>query len=166
MMKRRELIAMLTALGMSKASAKSLSSPNPSMEALLEMAEFVELAMNALEAVRQGVDAAKRQAKLAAASKLTGIPLERVKITTWHPDTCGCVVEYAWDRSSKEDERVHHQFSINPCCPQHKHFDDVLAENRRKNEAVTLLTQANPGKTHADVAWEFDADRNLSVRLA
>lgn len=63
-------------------------------------------------------------------------------ITTWRPDTCGCVLNYSWDRESSEDGRVHTYEGHNLKCHNHGHlmeqhfFETVLEENQRKN--ITL----------------------------
>jgi len=63
-------------------------------------------------------------------------------ITTWGPDTCGCIVEYSWDRDSDESNRVHTFHGHSKRCADHEHlwdqevYDCVLEENQRKN--ITL----------------------------
>lgn len=65
------------------------------------------------------------------------LPIERVSVTRWRPDTCDCDVYYAWDRTSSEDSRVHVAIRAQ-ACRFHKaatpgaSFDSVLAENRHK----------------------------------
>lgn len=74
-----------------------------------------------------------------------------IKQTTWHPDTCDCVLIYEWDTEHPSETRVHTPVSGLPCDRHSAHYEQggiaqhhqtVTAENQRKNWAVTKLHQA------------------------
>ena len=39
--------------------------------------------------------------------------------TRWSPDSCGCVLEYAWDTATSEDDRVHTHVNTVAVCVSH-----------------------------------------------
>lgn len=108
-------------------------------------------------------------------------------ITRWHPDTCGCVVEYSWDDEVSEDDRTHTFSSVVETCAAHQHlphplvFAAVADENPRKNRVLARLAELHPEKRRkvADADgtqrddwrpgeepdWSFDKDRVLEVRV-
>lgn len=61
--------------------------------------------------------------------------------TTWHPDTCECVITFQWDRPGDTPRFKH----ATQTCLRHRDkqgqllFDCVLAENRRKNQLLLEL---------------------------
>jgi len=69
--------------------------------------------------------------------------------TRWSPDTCSCVIEYTWDSTVSEDQRVHTLNTISKC-PQHQALSDniaystILDENPRKNIAHQLILDNGP----------------------
>lgn len=89
-------------------------------------------------------------------------------VTTWRPDTCGCELNYSWDRDSTEDERVHTAETFKPCeahkhhTDKHQHFAAVLEENQRKNKVVNYLAEKH-GVTPHDFAFSFNASRALDI---
>lgn len=110
-----------------------------------------------------------------------------IQTTRWSPDTCKCVLEYDWDSSVPDNERVHTVARVIHACEFHqgktkeKHFEDVLAENQGKNkmhakilesgssaveeveqEDGTMVKKFKKGK---EFKWSFDANRNLEVDL-
>jgi len=101
------------------------------------------------------------------------------RITTWSPDTCGCILEYEWDDSQKNDDRVHTYSKASKLCSEHQKlgfeekaaYDQVLAENTRKNIALDDIRKtagvadAQAGEFPNKCVWFFDADRNLQVQL-
>lgn len=104
-----------------------------------------------------------------------------ITITTWHPDTCECVMEYSWDTEVSEDERTHSFANAVKVCKAHQGegaqaYEKVKEENPRKNNALNEVIKALPtfAKTDAEgnktpdldkIAWSFDADRNLVIDL-
>jgi len=83
------------------------------------------------------------------------------KITTWSPDTCGCVLQYSWDSSVPAEERVHTPHAILTKCAKHSetadihiHHAQVLEENQRKNKAAGAIA-AVPGITHDDIRFSY-----------
>lgn len=60
-------------------------------------------------------------------------------INKWSPDTCGCVINYSWDRDSSENGRVHTFEGSDRKCQDHGNFMEqdlynvVVEENQRKN---------------------------------
>jgi len=89
-----------------------------------------------------------------------GVEVQDLKFTRWSPDTCGCVVLYAWDRKSDPETRKHIACGIEESCAcheKHAHDDDehigvLFSENRLKNEAVYAINPDRP----TDVNWEFE----------
>ena len=76
------------------------------------------------------------------------------KTTTWSPDTCNCIINYEWDDTIPENVRSHRVTGIVKKCSFHQntvdlqaHFDAILEENSRKNDAVKKVKQAHPGAT-------------------
>jgi len=61
--------------------------------------------------------------------------------TTWHPDTCVCVLVYQWDDAEPDETRVHTFIRAAQTCPLHEGLslqelvDTVLVANRLKNSA-------------------------------
>lgn len=49
-----------------------------------------------------------------------------IKRTTWHPDTCGCVIEYEWDEAAPHQSRVHTGVRAVPCA-LHAHLGNAHA---------------------------------------
>lgn len=42
-----------------------------------------------------------------------------MKKTLWRPSTCGCEIEYEWDRDEGPETRKHRIVSVNPCGQDH-----------------------------------------------
>ena len=108
--------------------------------------------------------------RLRRASRLSGIPIERVNITDWRPDTCGCSLAYVWDRKTMDtpEEREHVAFEACPCEHHSRHGSianihrSVVAENRGKNQAVAEYAKTNGIEPHL-VPWRLDDKRNPVV---
>lgn len=100
--------------------------------------------------------------------------------TSWSPDTCGCIITYEWDKSTRdtpeirEHRPVHEDVLIigqdgqpinhNKKCEHHKHlpdtkahFDTILEENQRKNKAHAEIG------IDKQITWEFDSKRKLHI---
>lgn len=109
-----------------------------------------------------------------------------IHITTWHPDTCKCVLEYSWDDSVPEGARVHSPHKVVSCCEIHSalsplaaedattHHALIVEENTRKNLARKNVLESLPRnlkksddefKDGEEPAWSFDEDRNLVMEL-
>ncbi len=109
------------------------------------------------------------------------------QVTRWSPDTCGCVVEYAWDSEHPQETREHTLHKVVRKCTRHASMPDAAVyaqlteENPRKNRVrelildsvpalVTMRMQAN-GEEVADFhpdkpfAYEFDSEHVLHVRV-
>lgn len=93
-----------------------------------------------------------------------------IQKTLWKPDTCGCEIEYQWDSSVPQDERVHTLSTIFRC-PLHENvshaeaYQAVLDENKSKNMAIGVLCD-NVEKLRnraEEVRWRFDQDRNVVI---
>lgn len=108
------------------------------------------------------------------------------RTTRWSPDTCGCVIEYAWDDSLPPDQRTHALTNVVTRCSGHTgfagqaHLDQVIGENGRKNRVHGALlgmpalasTITNPDgstsvvlKNGVTLAWSFDANRHLTITI-
>ena len=110
-----------------------------------------------------------------------------IKITTWKPDTCGCVLEYEWDDTQPENARVHTFRGANIKCTHHQylvdntHWNQVLDENQTKNKIHGLLLENFPNlvdivtekngeivkkfKPNIEYKWAFDINRKLEVEI-
>jgi len=104
-----------------------------------------------------------------------------IKITTWSPDTCKCVIEYQWDSDLPADQRSHTVSKIVSACKDHEnqvdktvHFESVLNENKNKNQAIDLLVKNADELTKLDddgnkipdlskIDYSFDNDRNITI---
>lgn len=82
--------------------------------------------------------------------------LDRIKITQWSPDTCGCVVDFIWSLDDPENDRKHHFHRTHRCCGTHKaiadkgkqlHHAEVFAENTFKNVAVGFAADQVNGES-------------------
>ena len=65
-----------------------------------------------------------------------------IKITRWSPDTCGCVIDYAWDDAVPENQRTVSFNNIVTKCPAHT----ILTTN---NDVWTAINDENPRKNVA-----------------
>ncbi len=90
-------------------------------------------------------------------------------ITTWSPDTCGCILEYEWDDSVPAEEREYSVSKIKRKCAAHAaeeapstHFDKVLGENSLKNSVTAQIKEVH---ADAEVEFEFDGQRNLVLHV-
>ena len=77
-----------------------------------------------------------------------------IKTTRWNPDTCGCVIEYQWDDTVPQDQRVHTPVNIVSQCNVHGSFNapsdlynHVLFDSQRKNLLFAILQGLNPNLT-------------------
>jgi hypothetical protein len=74
-----------------------------------------------------------------------------IQITRWTPDTCGCIIEYQWDDTVDPALRTHTiKNVVNKCVvhtaqgPDTNHFNVVLDENQKKNQAIDHIVQNAP----------------------
>jgi hypothetical protein len=89
------------------------------------------------------------------------------KITRYKPDTCECILEYSWDDTTTEDQRVHTPTSIVQKCAAHQTIPDtptvfntvVMDENPRKNLSLDEILQNAPS-----TAW-YDIDATSGTRV-
>lgn len=94
-----------------------------------------------------------------------------VKITCWHPDTCGCVMDIEWDDTEPESIRTHRFKTIISKCPEHAGlsgrdvYEQVLSENTRKNLAFSEIQTVHPQITPDNYLWFFDKERALQVSV-
>lgn len=109
-----------------------------------------------------------------------------IQTTRWKPDTCDCELEYSWDDSVPQEDRVHALIN-RVSCKFHAKDDDetgyqkVVEENSTKNVAYGHLLDKMPdltrdvmeadGSTSKQVKpeykfdYEFDKDRQLVVTV-
>lgn len=61
------------------------------------------------------------------------------KTTRWHPDSCGCVIDYSWDGDAAAADIVLRAEAITPCAAHapilevgglDQTFEAILAQNR------------------------------------
>lgn len=88
--------------------------------------------------------------------------------TLWRPDTCGCEIEYSWDDTVAQEDRVHDLHSIKKCPIHQGDFDataygKVKDENQSKNFAIGLMvkTIAKLDGGQNEIKWRFDENRNV-----
>lgn len=103
-----------------------------------------------------------------------------LKVTTWSPDTCKCVIEYSWDSDNPQAEVQPH--GIVNACEAHKghdvttHHTKILKENKDKNRAINKLCQSFPQLTVTDtdgnvkpdlskISFSHDANRKLKLSV-
>lgn len=99
-----------------------------------------------------------------------------MKVTRWSPDTCECVIDYAWDDAQDENTRVHTVKEIIRDCGRHgvstmltagKYrgalYDTVLAENQLKNRVLPILQEDQADLDGDSYRWRFDDNRVLHV---
>ena len=72
-----------------------------------------------------------------------------IKTTRYSPDTCQCVLEYTWDDTLSEADRVHSFKSIVKCSVHQGQADQtayntVFEENPRKNNALGTCLANGP----------------------
>lgn len=96
----------------------------------------------------------------------------KIQTTTWSPDTCECVIEYQWDDTISQEERVHTPSNIVKTCPVHsalpdkeKKYTEVLKENQTKNKAVGIILEGNPQIGTEDISFSYDPDRTLRLKV-
>jgi hypothetical protein len=97
-----------------------------------------------------------------------------IQITTWRPDTCGCVIDFMWDDAVTPDQRTFTGTTTRTHCSAHAHlrdatthFDTLQEENPRKNKALAHV-QEHFGLTEEqmrEVSWTFDHERVLNIAL-
>ena len=97
-----------------------------------------------------------------------------IQRTRWQPDTCNCIIDYEWDDTVAQGQRVHAAAIIIRQCPAHAHhsdkhqmYDDLLSENTSKNRAIGQILETHPelnGKEGA-VKWRFNQDRSIVIEL-
>ena len=88
-------------------------------------------------------------------------------ITTWSPDTCGCVVDIEGDWENPKSVK-----SIKKC-PVHATLADGQAhlnvvwkgENQVKNYTFGIIQEEIPDITQEEYDWSFDAVRVLQVKI-
>lgn len=116
-------------------------------------------------------------------------------ITTWRPDTCGCVLQFEWDPEIPADERIHTPIEHIFTCevhleipaekktgdsPKEHLFNAVMAENQKKNQVMADLLESKDlagdvlkedgstikaFKAGRTPDWQFDKNRTLKVVL-
>lgn len=103
-----------------------------------------------------------------------------IKVTRWIPDTCDCVIEYQWDDSISQDQRVHTVSNVVNSCKSHKSinqqgdlFQCVLDENQTKNNTIATIMDNLPELTdtvggskvlkQGVVSYFFDEFRKINV---
>src|SRR4030095_8644469 len=92
-----------------------------------------------------------------------------INTTRWSPDTCECVLEYDWDSTVTEDNRVHTLSNYVSVCPAHQGLADhqarwntILEENPRKNNAHQYVLDNSPTTALYDV---IDGSRHLKKNI-
>jgi len=93
-----------------------------------------------------------------------------INITRWSPDTCQCVIEYDWDSTLTEDQRVHTLKTISKC-PIHAALSNttayttVLDENPRKNMSHQFVLDNGPTLLYDIVNGTRQLKPNISLQF-
>jgi len=81
-----------------------------------------------------------------------------IKTTRFSPDTCQCVLEYTWDDTVSETNRVHTLSNFVTKCPAHSslstdkdRWDSVFEENPRKALASQHILDNSPTTALYDI---------------
>lgn len=107
--------------------------------------------------------------------------------TKWKPDTCDCVIEYKWDNTLLDTDRVHTVSNVVNKCVFHEGsatkeecYTKVHDENTRKNKVYGFLIEESTATVdiidnNGDITkklvkgkeykWHFDENRNLVVNM-
>lgn len=91
-----------------------------------------------------------------------------MQVNQWQPDTCDCIINYQWDDTLSDADRVHTVKEVIRRCKFHQtlddvtHYDTVLEENTRKNRAIGAIKEAH---ADADVAFEFTDKREVILNV-
>ena len=94
-----------------------------------------------------------------------------LRTTKWRPDTCGCEIEYEWDDSISDDQRVHSVKNILHPCKAHKnldsvtHYNTILEENTEKNKLVGKVIELDDSLTHKHIEWSYDEQRKIKLSI-
>ena len=96
-------------------------------------------------------------------------------VNRWRPDTCDCVLDYAWDDTDPPQTRNHSLEALISRGVEAAHltildpralYAAIVDENTRKNSIPALAKQAKPAFLDSDYTWSFDANRVLIVNIA
>lgn len=89
------------------------------------------------------------------------------------PDTCQCQIHEEWDDETSNETRFHTFHHMERVCSAHQNlsgeaiYQQVMAENRRKNTVVVIAKQVRPQfEWSTDYQWSFDDQRRLIVKIA
>jgi hypothetical protein len=81
-----------------------------------------------------------------------------IKINSWKPDTCGCILHYTWDDSVSQDQIKTEFFAIEHACPEHAPAVVQEPTDKEKKKADKL-------KVIKD-ALDLNEERNLKDNQA
>ena len=100
-----------------------------------------------------------------------------IKTTRWKPDTCACVIDYEWDTTLSEADRVHTAVNVIPCqvhaglaTPQQR-YDTALLHCRRKNRLREAIMENISGvrdtltDQEGNTYYEFKPGKSVSWLL-
>jgi hypothetical protein len=90
-------------------------------------------------------------------------------MTIWHPDTCGCVLEYEWDDSktpaSYSQHGVVRKCTEHTTVPDNELFKIVLDENQRKNNVLSIAKEILPSIEPQNYHFSFNNQRMLQIQV-
>ena len=104
-------------------------------------------------------------------------------VTKWRPDTCGCEIDYEWDKDAPAESRIHSAKNVITCefhaGTKELVFEKVKTENTNKNKVYNKVLEDNDiaedvvmggGTTRKlkpgiNVKWSFDPNRKLEVEI-
>ena len=108
-----------------------------------------------------------------------GMAEAKMQRTLWYPDTChGCSMEYEWDDSVPQEQRIHTPVQIDDPEGEFKGSENmglqIMEENQRKNVAIGEILKENPTLIDASGAllptividFTYDQDRILHLSVS
>lgn len=81
-------------------------------------------------------------------------------VTRWMPDTCRCELDLVFD-----DAGTLLETRVLRACPRHTAGDDVVAENRRKNDALNRAKEAMPAEARGLVRWSLTDAGGVEIEV-
>lgn len=93
-----------------------------------------------------------------------------IQKNSWQPDTCMCEIEYTWDDTVPQDQRVHTMSKVTRCMfhqalPHIDAYKAVHDENQSKNKALARVIESFPALKAVDIKYRFNLDRSIVIEL-
>jgi len=96
-----------------------------------------------------------------------------IQTTRYSPDTCACVIDYTWDDTLTEDNRVHSLKTYINKCPSHislatdnDRWNAVFEENPRKNKTLQNILDNGPATLYDLVNGSKQLKRTITYSFS